>query len=87
MWEHLNHKEQQESWCKRKKVLTRGRFESSGEGCSGKSADLWGGRKVCRGQEEMQREAEDEQKVELSKTQQNNGEEKEQHVVWGCRVL
>lgn len=35
----------------------------------------------------MQREAEDEQKVELSKTQQNNGEEKEQHVVWGCRVL
>lgn len=38
------------------------------------------GRKRCK-------EGEEEQKNKISKTQQNNGEEKKQSVVWGCRVL
>lgn len=39
------------------------------------------------GEMQREKEGEDEQKVELSKNQQSNGEEKEQRVGWGCRVL
>lgn len=61
MWEHLNHKEQQESWCKRKKVLTGGswRFESSGEGAlanqqiCGVGGRFAEGRKRCKERQRM----------------------------------
>lgn len=91
MWEHLNHKEQQEGWRKG----TKSQLETMGElralekvlrhinrfwGVGGGFAE---GRKRCK---ERKRERMS-KKIELSKNQQSNGEEKEQHVAWGCRVF
>lgn len=47
---------------------------------------LWQISRFVGWEEGLQRERRS-KKIELSKTQQNNEEEKKQHVVWGCRVL
>lgn len=82
MCEHLNQKEPQEGTKERNKVPPGGNGRRGIEG-HGESALtprwIWrSGRRLCRGQEEMQtdEEGEHEQKVQMSKTQQNNGQKR-----------